>query len=631
MNPAPPPQLFRSPASVWEEPWVLTLVAGFLLLVLFGSRLINDSDMGFHLRTGQWILENHRVPSNDAYTYTVSNHFYLDLEWLYQIQLYLVYLTGGYKLLSITHIFFILLAFAFVWKRMDGGNTPFEWKVLFILMAILASESRCRVRPEVFSWVLLAILFWVLEDWFKKGKNRLFLLPILLWIWANTEGLFWIGLGLIVIYGFSGMIHQKKWDKKFLLWSGLSFLACLANPYFLRGFLFPLELLEKMRMSGSNVFKSAVGEFNPSWSLSFQGLGPSYLLVYKFFCFLFLILLLSTFRRRKIHECVLCLVFFALSYSAVRNISIFMIACAPIALNAAWDLLAPGWNKVSGKFVFRQVVPWLMMMFLLLFGVRWITNAHFISNRLNDRYGLGLDDKSQPVQGCEFLIRNHLDGKIINTLDEGDWLDWQGPQKTFIDGRLEAMGEEFFTEYTLSLNPGGLSILLSKYRPDILFFNPLHAPQWVMDLQGMPDWRLVYVDGVTGIYLRKGYAEPLPALDFDSLLAVYGIQANILGKAEEILRQLSSGGLAALLQPKNYPDGLQNLGLFCARSGHTQEAVCFLLEAIRVSRGSFSDLYFNLGSLLCSLDPHSPEGIYCMRRVLEAQPDNALAREFIEF
>jgi hypothetical protein len=498
-------------------------------------------------------------------------------------------------------------------------------------MAILASESRCRVRPEVFSWVLLAILLWVLDDWFKKGNNRLFLLPILLWIWGNTEGLFGIGLGLIVIYGLSGMTYQKKWDKKFLLWSGLSFLACLANPYFFRGFLFPLELLEKMRMSGSNVFKSAVGEFNPPWSLSFQGLGPSYLLVYKFFCFLLLILLLSTSRRRKIHEWILCLVFFTLSYSAVRNISIFMIACAPIALAAAWDLLAPGWDKVRGCFVFRQVVPWFLAIFLLLFGIRCITNAHFISNRLNDRFGLGLDEKSQPVQGCEFLVRNHLDGKIINTLDEGDWLDWQGPQKTFIDGRLESMGEEFFTEYTRSLDPGGLSFLLSKYQPDILFFNPLHAHQWVVDLQGMSDWRLVYVDGVTGIYLRKGYEESIPVLDLNSLLAAYGIQPNILGKTGEILRLSPVGGLASLVQPLNYPDGLQNLGLFCARSGHSQEAACFLLEAIQVSQGGFSDLYFNLGCLLCSLNPHSPEGIYCMRRVLEAQPNNALAREFIRF
>jgi hypothetical protein len=269
------------------------------------------------------------------------------------------------------------------------------------------------------------------------------------------------------------------------------------------------------------------------------------------------------------------------------------------------------------------------VIFLTLFGIRWITNAHFISNRLNDRFGLGLDDKSQPVQGCEFLIRNHLDGKIINTLDEGDWLDWQGPQKTFIDGRLEAMGEDFFTSYTRSLEPGGLRSILAQYQPGILFFNPLHAPQWVVDLQSMPDWRLAYVDGITAIYLRTGYAESVPEMNFNALMETYGIQPAILGNTSEILPLSSPRGISAFAQPCAYPDWLQNLGVFCARIGHNQEAVCFFLEAIRVSHGSFSDLYFNLGSLLCSLNPHSPEGIYCMKRVMEIQPENELAREFI--
>ncbi len=38
--------------------------------------------MGFHLRAGQWILQNHAFPDKDLFTYTVNQNDYVDLHWL---------------------------------------------------------------------------------------------------------------------------------------------------------------------------------------------------------------------------------------------------------------------------------------------------------------------------------------------------------------------------------------------------------------------------------------------------------------------------------------------------------------------------------------------------------------------
>lgn len=253
------------------RPWLYVLFACFCLLTLYGTRLINDSDLGFHLKSGQWILENHWVPENNTFTFTVPDHTYLDIEWLYQVQLYLVYLLGSYKLISLLHIGFILAAFLILFKRLKMTGASFGICVALLVIAVMASETRCRVRPEVLSWVLLGMTLWVLDERMSGGKDRLFWLPLIQWVWVNTEGLFPLGPGLMAVFWGSSLVHNKKNDQKLLKYLGWSMAACLANPYFIRGFLFPLTLLEKMRFTSSNIFKYTVSEFNPPWSLSYPG------------------------------------------------------------------------------------------------------------------------------------------------------------------------------------------------------------------------------------------------------------------------------------------------------------------------------------------------------------------------
>ncbi len=624
-------QIFR-----WSNPWAYALAGCFLLLILFGAHRIDDTDMGFHLRSGQWILQNHWVPTQEPYTYTVPSHEYLDMEWLYQVPLYLLYIAGGYTSISLVHIALMVLAFLLLFKRLRMTGTPW-WICAFLLAAaVLASEIRCRVRPEILSWVLLGLTLWVLESRAEKKGDRLFWLPFIQWFWVNTEGLFGLGLGLMVFYWISNLVHTRKNDMKLLKFTGLSLAACLANPYFIRGLLFPLTLLSKLRLSDTNIFKFAVKEFQPPWSLSFpnQLLPPSYLLTYKFFCFFLLFLLLVTFRKRKIHEWLMALVFFGFSVSAMRNIPLFLLACAPLAATC-WGELKWNWlRRFQEKFLSKPVCAWALALFLLGFSLRMVTNAHYVSRRLAERFGLGLDQSTLPVAACEYLIQNHLDGKVINTLDEGDWLDWKGPQKTFIDGRLEAMGEEFFTEYMQSMSPGALKPLLDKYQPDILFFHPLHAPQWVFEMKSMAGWRLVYVDSHTAIYLRQGYADNLLAVDYDRVLADWGVDKAILGNVDNLLQTPHPTSWVRFLEgfvvPAYYPDGLQNMGIFCARNDHLKEGKCFFLEAIRRTGGWYYDFYFNLGSMDFYLTQRYQEALTCMKRVLEDQPENPFALKVLQ-
>ena len=82
--------------------WRVGIVAVFGLIAIFAARHLADADLGYHLRGGQWILENHRFPSKDTYTYTRADADYPDLHWLYQVLIYGTYAVGDYVSLSVS-------------------------------------------------------------------------------------------------------------------------------------------------------------------------------------------------------------------------------------------------------------------------------------------------------------------------------------------------------------------------------------------------------------------------------------------------------------------------------------------------------------------------------------------------
>src|SRR5581483_205240 len=105
----------RTDSNPSRGPWLFPLLAAFLLAAFFGLHKINDSDLGCHLSSGQWILDHHAAPIFDPSNYTVPDHRYVDLEWLYQVLLVLGFKLGGYSLLSVVFVLLSLTALAILW------------------------------------------------------------------------------------------------------------------------------------------------------------------------------------------------------------------------------------------------------------------------------------------------------------------------------------------------------------------------------------------------------------------------------------------------------------------------------------------------------------------------------------
>jgi len=630
--PEPKPLAPGSPfqlKTLIQSGWIYPLVACFILLLLLSAKQIGSYDLGTHLRTGQWIIQNHSFPGKDTFTYTQTSREYLDSNSLYQILLYLLQEGFGYPSLVLLNMLAIVLVFVLLLWRLKLSHAPPVLTCLCLLLAILMMERRFLIRPEVFSWLFLSLTLLVLELR-ARNKDFLYLLPLIQFLWVNMEGLFILGWFVMASYAFSGRFHQKRWDPKLIRYALLSLVADFLNPYFLKGVLFPFFLLT--RLQSSNAHKQTITELHsPLEYLKTQNLhydSNSHIFLLFVLAGLALLFVFLTLGRRKCHECLLLAAFGMMAFAAVRNIPLFALVAAPILASAVQDYRAQRpWDWNRGK-----ALPLLSAVFILLASLRVATNAFYITDRRVDRLGLGLDAERLPVKAAGFLAQNHLDGRLLNHLDFGGWLDWKGPQPTFIDGRSEVVEDGFYNEYIRSFQGTGLMTLLIRYRPQLILMEYNAAPGWVEQLQHFPDWRLIYLDECAAIYASSDYAKDFPALSFPSLLPARQIPPQTDESITQLLQQVKPSRVQTWLEgffrPRDYPMGLCSMGLFALKTGEYPSARDLFAAGLRRAGGGYDEVFFNLGVSNLHLKNYSL-GRTCFEDALQLYPDNQSARQMM--
>ena len=247
-----------------KKKWILTIIGIFVLIIILSLRQIIDLDIGFHLRGGEWMLKNHSFHHYDVFTYTVNQNEYIAMYWLYQIFLYLVFTIGGYCGINIMNTLFIVTTFLIIFLRMKSARIPL-WLISIILFwAVCATEIRFGVRPEIVTWIFLALFLFILDQYVEHKKNYLFLLPVIQILWVNSHGLFILGWIAMGCYFIGEWIHRRRPDKRLLKWSLLAIAVSIMNPYLFKGITFPFYLFT--RLQSTSIFKDVISELASPWS-----------------------------------------------------------------------------------------------------------------------------------------------------------------------------------------------------------------------------------------------------------------------------------------------------------------------------------------------------------------------------
>ncbi|HSW49778.1 MAG TPA: hypothetical protein VLH09_06355 [Bryobacteraceae bacterium] len=191
-----PPLVLRFLPSLTDFAFLSPLAILFFL-TNGAHGLLADGDTGWHLRTGEWILRNHRIPAQDLYSYTMPGQPWFAWEWLWDVLFGWIHqnwgLAGVVLANAVVLCFISALLFRLVRRRCDNDFVAFA--VTFLAMAV--SAVHWLARPHLLSLLFLLISFCILER-AAEGKTRALLwLPPLTAVWANVHGGF-AGLFLLI-------------------------------------------------------------------------------------------------------------------------------------------------------------------------------------------------------------------------------------------------------------------------------------------------------------------------------------------------------------------------------------------------------------------------------------------------
>jgi tetratricopeptide (TPR) repeat protein len=598
-----------------------------LVLALFTLRDIASPDIGFHLEAGNHILDGNGWPQTDPFTYTVTDHAYIDTSWGYQVALALVERAFGAPGMILVHVALTLATF---WlATLAARLVPGEVRVLvpLLLLGGLAAEPRFEVRPEMLSYALLALVLYLLHRRAEGLRAPLWILPPIFLVWTNAHSLFILGWVALACFVAGLWMKQRHVDLPLLGWSVASVAVGLVNPYGWKALAFPLVLATRMREA--NVFARSIGEFfSPLEYLRSDQLMFYFVPIVCFFGFALLVLLSvrTLWRQRRFWCVLLCLAFLPLALVMIRNVPPLAVACLPgavwgLSLDRVLDVLALR-GRLRGSV--RHALLGGLLLVTVGLGLRVCTDAYYVSSRRLERFGLGWNALTQPIDAAAYAEQAGLPGRVLNHLNFGGWLMWALPDPVFIDGRLEVMGETFYEEYRRALDsPAGLEAAVQRHGIGWIVFPYRLTPDLLGGLSRHRGWRLVYVDQLAVIFVRSG--GETEAFVHESVRRVERpagptVEFTSLPGLGRVARPGPvAGWFSGLARRQEYPTEAFNRGVFHYLRAEPARAAAAFAEAIRASGGRYYEIYNNLGSAL-SATGRLTEARACYRIYLDGLP-----------
>jgi len=603
-----------------------------LLVALFAMRQVGSHDAGFHLAAGESILDGDGWPRNDTFTYTVRGNEYVDTSWGFQIVLAVANRVAGpagmtWFSVAVAVGIFVLLVGTTRLATADAGSLA-----VVLLLGAITSEIRFEPRPELVSYLLLALLLHLLQRHAEGLPTPLWpLVPIHL-LWVNTHSLVILGWGAMGCFIAGLAVRDRRLDGRLIGWCAAAVAIGLVNPYGLRGLLFPLELVT--RMQEQNPFAASIEELLSPFAVEGRPFYPW--LAIKAFQLLLLLAVISIvplLRSRRFPSLFLLLMFAPLSIALVRNVPLLVIACLP---GIVWSLpLAAGLERL------RIGEPWrsrwvrgvtiAVAVVAVVLGLRVATDAYYIADRRQARVGFGWNRLILPVDAAEYINGVHPPGRMLNHLGFGGYLGWATDRPVFIDGRLEVVGERFYSYYNrVMASAAALQAAVARQRIGWIVFPYQANPQLLGRLTRDAEWRLVYVDPISVVFVsasdgrdvemhdsaRLARSAPHRLLDV-SALPGFGAQPRENG----VVRW--ARGLVAR---RSFPTEDYRIGQFHYFRGEMAPAASHFAQAIRASDGAYPEIYYNLATTLFYLRRYD-EARAGYAVVLDADPGNRFARE----
>lgn len=455
-------------------------------------------DFWWHIATGRLIASTGTIPAVDSFSYTQAGQPFFNQGWLAQLLMYGLHQLGGVELLLIVQSLIIALAYGLLlWLAIRRSGRLRLSVVLLLLTTLPLSFDNWTIRPQSYVFPLFAAYLFILSAYRFGWFNRLWLLPLLMVLWANMHGSFVLGLALIGITWFGEALKRIRPVASatsnptprllpVVLWGTISALAVLINP---RGF----ELYGYVRnLLGSNQVTTLVTEWAPPTIRDTGGM-----IFFLFVLGLALVLIYAQ-KRPDVTDLLVVGAFLWLALGAVRSIVWFGFVATPLLIVQAATLLSPPRGPAfRGSPLINGAIVGLFGLMVLI-ALPWIKPA-VLPPPQGD-----LLDPENPVVAVEALKSlPNPPQRLFHAMGYGSYLIYHWPDRqVFIDPRIELYPYEQWTDYLTLSRGDNLAALSAQYQFDGMLLNVKEQGDLIEVLRNDPSWRIAYEDPRTVLFGR---------------------------------------------------------------------------------------------------------------------------------
>jgi hypothetical protein len=491
----------------------LLLAGSVLLLAFFAASFIAvNSDFWLHLAAGRLIAQGRFPLGSHPFLYTNGPEYWVHHGWLFDLLLYELHkLIGGAGLVLLKAL--LITALAGILLRMRRPESNVWVAVLCTALAVLTMSPALVLGPACLSLCLLSLTLWLL--WFPRPNGssphwiRWACLLLLLVLWVNLDGWFWLGLLLVGLFWIAERLrlpgtavdtdsNSAPTIPTWLL--AAAFAVCLLNPDHLHVWRPPSELSLFWSATGLRQDLRFTGPFVSPWQRALQPLKEAQLASWAYFVLVGLGLLSFVLIRRDLPgwRLLVWVSFGLLGAWQARAVPFFAVVAAPItALNLQDYLHRPVSAEPDGKRRLGAALGrlGLLMGILVLVVLAWPGWLQgFESDVRHVGWGVWSDPSLQGV--AETIGRWRRLGRIgesdrafASHPDIAHYCAWLCPdERSFFvqDPSLPPSVVQHFIELCRSVNPA-----LGAVRDGGLSSGPLSSvPRWQKSFQ---DWGITYL------------------------------------------------------------------------------------------------------------------------------------------
>jgi hypothetical protein len=436
-----------------------SFVTAFCCLFLFdgGRNLFRDSDTGWHIRTGELILDTATLPKRDPYSWSRPGQQWFAWEWGVDVLMAGAHRKAGLPGVAALYVSAIA-GVTWLWFRLQWRlETDFLLACVATSPMLSTANLHWLARPHIFGWVLL--LCWML--WLERSDRSPGIASAIGalaagCLWANLHASFFLG----AIFAFIYAVFSPRCLLSALFFSAGTFV----NPYgpalhmHLAYYLSNTELLKR------------VGEFQ---SFNFQAEGSAQIIL--------TVLLaasgvtLATVQRRPAHALIL-LVMLIVALRSARGLPILALML-PFALSAITRALCQGRAPSVARALqysanLRRIdsglrgYAWMPVLLVLIWAA---------ANLPAMRRSTGFPDDQFPVAESLAVERLPESSRLLAPDKFGGYLIYRfgGNRKVFFDGRSDYYGVDFIKQYIdlVQVRPGW-ERLISKWHPTYALLPP---------------------------------------------------------------------------------------------------------------------------------------------------------------